>query len=133
MVEYITARTTTNGASAEHLTMERELQIADLSQRLDRAEKRPGSDRVEWQWPGVLCPTPNPPSTPSTPPQPPTFVPTHILMHSLQPIYSRLSSAVIQCTGFVLCWIQARDVKQERILADGTIHCSAVVDLPTLN
>ena len=67
MVEYITARTTSNGARAEHLTMERELQIADLSQRLDRAEKRPGSDRVEWQWPGVLCPTPNPSTPPSTP------------------------------------------------------------------
>ena len=39
MVEYITARTTTNRARAEHLTMERGLQIADLSQRLDGSSR----------------------------------------------------------------------------------------------
>ena len=92
MVEYITARTTTNGARAEHLTMERGLQIADLSQRLDGSSReKTGVRSSRMAMAGSALSHPQPPIYPPIPTQPPTFVPTHILMHSHQPIYSRLS------------------------------------------
>ena len=107
MVEYITARTTTNGARAQHLTMERGLQIADLSQRLDGSSReKTGVRSSRMAMAGSALSHPQPPIYPLYTHPTPNLCP-HSHPDALPPAYL-LSPLLIHCSGFVLCcWIQA--------------------------